>query len=103
MSNLGLLVTLEAKPGKEMELKEFLIGALPLVDAEPETTSWFAIQLAPSTFGIFDTFRDERGREAHLSGAVAKALMAKAAELLAKPPAIEKIDVLAEKPPRARG
>ena len=102
MSNLGLLVTLEAKPGKEVELKEFLTSALPLVEAEPETIAWFAIRLGPSTFGIFDAFPNERGREAHLSGAVAKALMAKAPELLAKPPSIEKIDILAEKAPGAR-
>ena len=99
MTNLGLFVVLEAKPGKEMQLKNFLIGALPLVEAEPDTTAWFAIRIGPSTFGIFDAFSDETGREAHLSGEVAKALMANAPELLATPPSIEKIDVLAEKLP----
>jgi len=93
-----------------MQLENFLIGALPLVEAEPNTTAWFAIRMGPSTFGIFDAFSDEKGREAHLSGEVAKALMAKAPELLAlmakapellaKPPSIEKIDVLADKLPR---
>ena len=67
--------------------------------SEPATTAWFAIQLAPSTFGIFDAFPNEAGRQAHLSGRVAAALMAKASELLAKPPVIEKIDVLAAKLP----
>ncbi len=99
MTKLGLLVRLEAKPGKEDQVAEFLRGALPLVNNEPATTAWFAIRMGPSTFGIFDTFPDERGREAHLSGAVAAALMAKAAELFSAPPAIEKVDVLASKLP----
>jgi len=73
MTKLGLLVTLEAKAGKEAQLANFLTGALPLVEAEPETTAWFAIRMGPSTFGIFDAFADERGRGAHLSGEVAKA------------------------------
>ena len=81
MTKLGLLVTLEAKAGKEMQLANFLTGALPLIEAEPETTAWFAIQMGPSTFGIFDAFADERGRGAHLSGEVAKALMAKRARI----------------------
>ena len=97
MTKLGLLVTLEAKAGKEAQLANFLTGALPLIDAEPETTAWFAIRMGPSTFGIFDAFADERGRGAHLSGEVAKALMASAPDLLAKPPSIEKVDVLADK------
>ncbi|WP_425272279.1 putative quinol monooxygenase [Methylocystis parvus] len=99
MTKLGLLVTLEAKVGKEQELAGFLKDALPLVDAEPNTTAWFAIQMSASKFGIFDAFPDENGREAHLSGEVAKALMANAADLLVGPPSIEKISVLADKLP----
>jgi quinol monooxygenase YgiN len=88
---------LEAKPGKEKEVESFLKSGRALVDQEPATTAWFAIRLGPSTFGIFDVFADEKGRQAHLSGEVAKALMAKASDLFAKPPAIEKADVLAAK------
>src|ERR1700728_2630734 len=100
MSKVALYVPLEAKPGKGKEVAEFLKSALPLVDAEPGTASWFAIQNGPSSFAIFDTFDDETGRDAHLNGKVAAALMAKAGELLAKPPVIHKIDVLAEKLPK---
>jgi quinol monooxygenase YgiN len=99
MANVGLLVRLEAKPGKEAEVGSFLRGGLALVQEEPGTATWFAIRIGPSTFGIFDTFPDEAGRQAHLSGKVAEALMAKASELLAKPPVIEKVDVLAVKLP----
>src|ERR1700732_1082643 len=95
MSKVALYVPLEAKPGKEKEVAEFLKSALPLVDAEPGTVSWFAIQEGPSSFAIFDTFDDESGRNAHLNGKVAAALMAKAGELLTKPPAIHKLDMLA--------
>jgi quinol monooxygenase YgiN len=97
--NLALLVRLEAKPGKEAEVEEFLHGGLPIVEEEPATTTWFALKLGPSTFGIFDTFPDDAGRQAHLSGRVAAALMQKAAELLALPPTIEKVQVLAAKLP----
>jgi Uncharacterized conserved protein len=99
MVTVALLVRLEAKPGKESELERFLSGALPLVQEEPATVAWFGIRLGPSTFGIFDAFPNEAGRQAHLSGKVAAALMAKAPELLASPPAIEKVDVLAAKLP----
>jgi quinol monooxygenase YgiN len=98
--HVALWVRLDAKPGKEKEVADFLRGGLAIVQEEPATTAWFAIQLAPSTFGIFDAFPNEAGRQAHLSGRVAAALMAKASELLAKPPAIEKIDVLAAKLPK---
>jgi quinol monooxygenase YgiN len=94
---VGLFVRLEAKPGKEAEVEAFLRGGRALVDQEPATTAWFAIRLGPSTFGIFDVFANDAGRQAHLSGQVAKALMGKASELFAKPPAIEKADVLAAK------
>ena len=97
MVNVGLLVRLEAKPGKEAEVEEFLKSGLALVEDEPETTVWFAIRMGPSTFGIFDAFAGESGRQAHLNGRVAAALMEKAADLLAKPPVIENVDVLASK------
>jgi quinol monooxygenase YgiN len=99
MVNVALLVRLEAKPGKEAAVESFLRGGLPLAQAEPATTAWFAIRLGPSTFGIFDAFPDEAGRQAHLSGPIAAALMAQASDLLAKPPDIEKVDVLAAKLP----
>lgn len=94
-NKVALWVMLQAKTGKEKEVAEFLKSALPLVEAEPETNTWFALQLGPSTFGIFDTFAAESGRDAHLSGKVAAALMQKAADLLAAPPKIEKVDILA--------
>jgi quinol monooxygenase YgiN len=99
MVRVGLFVRLEAKPGKEIEVEEFLRGGLEVVQQEPATAAWFAIRLGPSTFGIFDAFPDEAGRQAHLSGKVAAALMAKAPELLSQPPVIEKLDVLAVKLP----
>ena len=82
MASLGLLVRLEARPGKEAEVATFISGALSLAQQEPATTTWFALRLGPSTFGIFDTFPNEDGRQAHLSGPIAAALMAKASELL---------------------
>src|SRR5271166_4202366 len=97
--SVALLVKLEAKPGKEAEVEAFLLSALPIVQEEPATLAWFGIRLGPSTFGIFDAFPDDAGRQAHLSGKVAAALMAKAPELLAAPPVIEKIDILAAKLP----
>jgi quinol monooxygenase YgiN len=99
MVNVALFVRLNAKPGKESEVEAFLKSALPLVEAEAATTVWFAIRLAPSTFGIFDAFPDDAGRQAHLTGKVAEALMAKAADLFATPPVIESVDVLASKLP----
>jgi quinol monooxygenase YgiN len=99
MVKTALFVRLEAKPGKEAEVADFLRSGLPLVQEEPATTAWFGIQLGPSTFGIFDAFPDEAGRQAHLSGKVAAALMAKASDLFSQPPAIERVDVLAAKLP----
>jgi quinol monooxygenase YgiN len=99
MVNVALLVRLEAKPGKETEVENFLRGALPLVEQEPATTAWFALRIGRSTFAVFDAFPDEEGRQAHLTGPIAAALMANAAELLASPPVIEKVDVLAAKLP----
>ena len=100
MVKLALLVRLEAKPGKEADVESFLRSGLPLVEQEPGTTTWYGIKLGPSTYGIFDTFADDAGRQAHLSGKVAAALMAKASELFAQPPAIEKVEILAAKLPK---
>jgi len=97
MIKLGLLVTLEAKPGKEAEVEAFLKSALPLAQNEPDTVTWYVIKTNANTFGIFDTFESEQGRQAHLKGPIAAALMAKADELLAKPPLIQPIDILTSK------
>ncbi len=97
MVRMGLLARLEAKPGKEAEVSGFLESALTLANREASTIAWFAIKLGPSTFGVFDVFPDEAGRQAHLNGPIAQALMAKAAELLSEPPRIEPLDVLAAK------
>lgn len=94
---LALIAKLEAKPGKEAEVETFLKSALPLVQAETGTVAWFAIRMGNSSFGIFDVFHDEAGRQAHLSGNVAAALVAKASDLFAKPPEIQKWDVLEAK------
>ena len=99
MVKVALFVKLQARPGKEDELENFLRGGLPLAEQEPATTAWFALRFGPATFGIFDAFPDDAGRNAHLSGQIAGALMAKAPELLAEPPSIEKVDVLAAKLP----
>jgi quinol monooxygenase YgiN len=102
MTKFALYVPLEAKPGKEKEVTDFLRSALPLVDAEAGTISWFAIQEGPSSFAIFDTFDDEAGRDAHLNGKVAAALMekAKGGDLFAKTPEIHKLGILADKLPK---
>jgi quinol monooxygenase YgiN len=101
MVNVALFVQLEAKPGKEAEVEQFLRDGLAVVEGEPATTAWFAIKIGPSTFGIFDAFPDEAGRQAHLTGKVAAALMAKASDLLSEQPVIKKLDVLAAKLPGA--
>jgi len=99
MTKYALYVPLEAKPGKEKEVADFLRSAVPLVNAETDTISWFAIQEGPSSFAIFDTFDDEAGRNAHLNGKVAAALMEKASSLFAKPPQIHKLGIIADKLP----
>jgi quinol monooxygenase YgiN len=99
MYKTALFARLEAKPGKESELEKFLEAGLSLANQETTTPIWFALRLGPTTFGIFDAFADESGRQTHLNGPIAKALMARAPELLAKPPAIEPIDVLGAKFP----
>jgi quinol monooxygenase YgiN len=97
MEKFALFARLEAKPGKEQEVADFIKSALPLAQAETETVRWYALQIGPSTFGIFDTFTDEAGRNAHLGGEIAKALLAKAPELLTASPVIEHVDLLAIK------
>jgi quinol monooxygenase YgiN len=99
MTKFALFVRLEAKPGQEAAVADFLAGALPLANAESGTTAWFALKFGPSTFGVFDAFADEAGRQAHLHGPIAAALMANAEALLSAPPNIEKIDLLAAKLP----
>lgn len=101
MVRVGLLVRLEAKAGKEAEVGDFLRSALPLVQDETETTAWFALQFGPSSFGIFDVFPDDGGRQAHLAGRVAAALFARAGDLLSEPPVVEGVDTLASKLPSA--
>jgi quinol monooxygenase YgiN len=97
MVKVGLWVKLQAKPGREAEVAAFLESALPLANQEARTSVWFALRLGPATFAIYDAFADDAGRQAHLEGPIAAALMAKAPELLAVPPSIEKVDVLAAK------
>ncbi|WP_298734158.1 antibiotic biosynthesis monooxygenase [uncultured Chitinophaga sp.] len=94
MEKFSLLARLEAKPGKEQQVADFIKGALSLAQQEEQTIRWYALQIGPSTFGIFDTFETEEGREAHLGGEIAKALMAHAPELLDKTE-IEKVSILA--------
>jgi putative oxidoreductase len=96
---VGLLVSLEAKPGNEAALESFLRGGVSIVEQEPATISWYALRLGPTTFGIFDSFPDDAGRQGHLAGRVAAALMAQAPELLASTPTIEMVDILAAKLP----
>ncbi|ART74553.1 putative quinol monooxygenase [Mycolicibacterium sp. jd] len=92
---VGLLVTIEAKPTKGDEVAAFLESAQQLVEQEPATVTWYAIRLGPTSFGIFDTFADDEGRQAHLSGAVAEALGKATPDLLAAAPDIRAVDVLA--------
>ncbi|SFM47069.1 putative quinol monooxygenase [Methylobacterium pseudosasicola] len=97
MVKVALLVILDAKPGKEAEVEAFLKSGLPIVQDEPGTIAWFGVRVGPSTFGIFDAFPDEAGRQAHLSGLLAAALRERTPELFAAPPRIEQLDVLAAK------
>lgn len=97
MGKPAIWARLEAKAGKEKELEDFLKSAQPLAEREPGTVTWYAIKMGPGKYGIFDTFADENGRNAHLNGEIAKALFAKAKELLAKEPKIDKPEILASK------
>jgi quinol monooxygenase YgiN len=97
MNKVGILAKLQARPGKEADVEQFLSSAAPLVAEEVGTTAWFAFKLGPSTFGIFDTFKDEEGRNEHLTGEVAKALFARAEELFSTHPQVDMVGILAEK------
>lgn len=97
MVSVALLATLQAKPDKVTELSDMLKGAVALAQAEEQTVSWYALQMGETTFGVFDTFEDEEGRQAHLNGQIAAALMAHADELLSEPPKIEQVTILAAK------
>lgn len=97
MVNVGIVALLEAKPGKEEELASLLKGAVDLARAEAGTVTWYAFRAGPTSFGIFDTFNDAGGRDAHMAGRIAAALMAKAPELLAQPPDLRNVDILAQK------
>jgi quinol monooxygenase YgiN len=97
MVHVGILARVVAKPGKEEDVANFLKSALPLAQAEPATTTWFAIRLSQREFGIFDAFPDDKGRKAHLNGPIAAALMANASLLLSEPPKIESVEILAAK------
>jgi quinol monooxygenase YgiN len=99
MDRVAIWAVVESKPGKENEVEAFLKSAQPLAEREPETTTWYAVRISPTTFGIFDTFPDERGRVAHLTGEIAKALMAKAPELFVREPEIHRLSILASKAP----
>jgi quinol monooxygenase YgiN len=99
MVTVGLWVPLKAKPGRENDVASFLEAGRALVDEEPETTAWFAVRLGPSEFAIFDVFANDAGRQAHLRGRVAEALMAQAPELFAEPPEINEVDMIAAKLP----
>jgi quinol monooxygenase YgiN len=101
MGLLSIWAQLEAKPGKEKEVEEFLKSAQPLAEREAGTITWYAIKMGPGKYGIFDTFADENGRNAHLNGEIAKALFAKAKDLFAKAPDIAKPEILAAKSPRS--
>lgn len=97
MLSVGLFVRLEAKPGKEEAVAAFLKQGLEMANQEATTPVWFALRLGPSTFAIFDAFADDSGRQTHLNGPIAKALMANAPDLLAVPPAIEPVEILGAK------
>jgi len=98
MEAIGLLVTHEARAGKEADAEAFLKSAQPLALDEKGTLKWYAIKLGPGKFGIFDTFANEAGRDAHLNGDIAKALGARASELFAVPPKVEKAEILITTP-----
>jgi quinol monooxygenase YgiN len=97
MITLAFFARLEAKPGKEEEVARFLAVALDMAKKEPTTIDWYALRLSHSTFGVFDTFNDEDGRQGHLNGPIGQALMAKAPELFSSPPSIEPVEVLGSK------
>jgi quinol monooxygenase YgiN len=96
---VGLVVRIVAKQGKEEEVASFLAGALPLAQAEDFTPAWFALRAGPSVFYIVDAFAGDSDRQRHLKGVIAAALFEKAPSLLAEPPSVDMVDVLASKLP----
>jgi quinol monooxygenase YgiN len=101
LDKFAILVLLDARPGKEQDVEDFLSSAQALAEQEAATTTWYAVKLGPTRFGIFDTFQTEEGRKAHLTGEIAKALFARAEELFANPPQVEILEILAAKAPQA--
>jgi quinol monooxygenase YgiN len=101
VDKFAIWAQVEAKPGKENEVEAFLKSAQPLAVSEPGTTTWYAVKIGPSTFGIYDTFPDEQSRTAHINGEIARALFAKTDELFSKAPRINLLTILASKPPVA--
>ena len=97
MAKYAIWVMLKAKPGKEDDVEAFLKQGAAMSLEEPKTVNWYGVKIAPGVFGVFDTFDDEAGRDAHLSGEIAKALMAKAKELFSNELQIEKMEILADK------
>jgi quinol monooxygenase YgiN len=97
VNKVGILATLQARPGKEADVEEFLRSAGPLVETETGTIEWCAFKVAPATFGIFDIFKDEDGSSAHVNGEIAKALFARGEELFVSHPDIKPVDIVAEK------
>ncbi len=101
MDKFAIWAQMEAKPGKEQEVEEFLKSAQPMAEQEQGTTTWYALKIGPNKYGIFDTFADEQARDAHVHGEIAKALFAKAKDLFTKEPEIDMPSILAAKAPGA--
>jgi quinol monooxygenase YgiN len=97
MEKYALLGLVQAKPGKEAQVEAFLKSAVRLAETEPATVAWYAVKMGGGRFGIFDTFADEAGRDAHLNGEIAKALMANAKDLLVSDPQIDKLEIIGQK------
>lgn len=97
MAKQAIWVMLKAKPGKEAEIEAFLAQGASMANDEPGTVTWYGVRMGPGVYGVFDTFDDEAGRDAHLSGEIAKALMAKAPELFTNEPRIEQMEILSSK------
>jgi quinol monooxygenase YgiN len=97
MATKAIWVMLKAKPGKESDVEAFLKQGAAMSNDEPQTVTWYGVQMGPGVYGVFDTFDDESGRDAHMNGEIAKALTANAVELFSNELRIEKMDILAEK------
>ena len=97
MAKQAIWVMLKAKPGKEADVEAFLKQGAVMSHDEPQTVTWYGVKMGPGMYGVFDTFDDEAGREAHINGEIAKALMANAAELFSNELKIEKMEILGSK------